>query len=887
METIKIPFTGINRSIDEGISTDGQCMELINARIKNGSVEPIGNLVLIHELTNTEKVFYHTLTKKILVLKTDGRIEVLNEDYSHFEWLSSDLTGKVNDIAFLGNIACCITDTQILYEIFENNVDGYKYVDSIPEIPQIKISQMAKATSICPDSQFLSGRKYGTLTSEEFMRTADYNAVGYLDNCIDTLNKEEYMVGPCLLKYAFRTSSGEYIKESPIFLVEHGNKKDYTFDFKAGGRDSYSTEVSFYQISPFYYCHNEPNNATFKDYTYEFGAMGTKIDFSFDDFDLSYLTPLVVSIDVFISPIDWFEKKESKYGSITYNQYQRTDNETEQILKAYRFYKVAEFSLKGKQTWRLDEWSKDNISIQEQLITSETKHSFSAQTSYVYNSRLHLANINYSYFKGYIYGYESQTQESNTEYTLTICTAISTEQGETIVKNTISSKQLIIPFLTYPDSRAHTMSLFITPKSDSGVTGETLKKVFSLQKHPYLDIAYYCQPAQRWGKIPGDRSSYGLILSSYYIPIDQKLESDIPAEENTNYTARNALKVSALNSPMVFPASQTYQPTNTEIVGLCSNTTALSQGQFGQHPLYVFATDGVYAMSVGTGNVVYSTQTPITRDVCINPQSIKGIDQAVIFASKRGLMMIAGNTAKSISDDMIGYLPSCVTSSPIISKIAAIGPFALSLVEFTQYLENAEVGYNYPENELIIANKDYPYAYLFNMESSTWSKISCCIKNFTNKYPECYALIDSESVTPGVYDMQNSHRSISNILLLTKPIKMGTNAHKRILQTALRGIVKRAMSDLYLRGEPVIFRDESLNIFSDVGLYILGSNDAEHFTLISGKESIVDIRDLVTKMNKSKAFKYFMVALSGGVRTDVSLNYMEFIASEAFENRLR
>jgi hypothetical protein len=88
------------------------------------------------------------------------------------------------------------------------------------------------------------------------------------------------------------------------------------------------------------------------------------------------LTPLIVSIDVFISPIDWFEKKESKYGSITYNQYQRTDNETEQILKAYRFYKVAEFSLKGKQTWRLDEWSKDNISIQEQLITSETKHSF-------------------------------------------------------------------------------------------------------------------------------------------------------------------------------------------------------------------------------------------------------------------------------------------------------------------------------------------------------------------------------------------------------------------------------------------------------------------------------------------------------------------------------
>lgn len=87
--------------------------------------------------------------------------------------------------------------------------------------------------------------------------------------------------------------------------------------------------------------------------------------------------------------------------------------------------------------------------------------------------------------------------------------------------------------------------------------------------------------------------------------------------------------------------------------------------------------------------------------------------------------------------------------------------------------------------------------------------------------------------------MQNSHRSITNILLLSRPIKMGSNAHKRILQTALRGIVKRAMSDLYLRGEPVMFRDESLNIFSDVGLYILGSNDAEHLPLFLVKKVLL------------------------------------------------
>lgn len=67
METIKIPFTGINRSIDEGISTDGQCMELINARIKNGSMEPIGSPVLLSDLL-LKSIGYSTTQLHINIL---------------------------------------------------------------------------------------------------------------------------------------------------------------------------------------------------------------------------------------------------------------------------------------------------------------------------------------------------------------------------------------------------------------------------------------------------------------------------------------------------------------------------------------------------------------------------------------------------------------------------------------------------------------------------------------------------------------------------------------------------------------------------------------------------------------------------------------------------
>ena len=168
------------------------------------------------------------------------------------------------------------------------------------------------------------------------------------------------------------------------------------------------------------------------------------------------------------------------------------------------------------------------------------------------------------------------------------------------------------------------------------------------------------------------------------------------------------------------------------------------------------------------------------------------------------------------------------------------------------------------------------------MKTGEWHKISQKIDSFVNSYPYTWAVSGNQ-----ILDLNNTHRSVSTIALISRPIKMGTLTHKRILQTALRGIVKRSLSDLYIKGEPVMFRGDTVDIFSDVGMYVLASNDAEHFELVAKKEKMADIRDLVTKMNKSRPYKYFMVCLVGGVRTDVSINYIEMNVDESFTNRLR
>ena len=291
-------------------------------------------------------------------------------------------------------------------------------------------------------------------------------------------------------------------------------------------------------------------------------------------------------------------------------------------------------------------------------------------------------------------------------------------------------------------------------------------------------------------------------------------------------------------------------------------------------------------MEVGSGDVVYSRATPVSRDCCANPKGIVSTDKSIVFATEDSVVLMTGSSSQRISDDMDGYLPSFIDSSPIIAKAAGVAGCenSLSTTEFRNYIQGCRIGYCYEDNEIIVSNSSCPYSYVYG--GGAWHKISQRLDGFLNSYPGCYAVI-KDGDAYGLWNMYNPLRTINNVLLLTKPIKFGTTTHKRVLQVALRGTSRPSESDVYLRGEHVHREGIPVNIFSRCGFYILGSNDAEHFTLVSGREKLEDVRDLITKMNKSKAYKFFMILLAGGVRTDVALNYMEFMVDETYTNRLR
>ena len=474
---------------------------------------------------------------------------------------------------------------------------------------------------------------------------------------------------------------------------------------------------------------------------------------------------------------------------------------------------------------------------------------------YTYNGKLHVGNIREKLAKPYPLGMFAVSDIN--EFTVNTEVHVKTESGMKIVHGASTAYgAMVSPYLSYPDSRAVKMIIYNDKYYDE----------IPLKPHPFLNIAY---------------SLKGL----YPYSITDKYGTYTPLPEDSVSVAPNKLKVSNVSNPFYFPAKQTYTVSSRNIVAMATATTALSTGQFGQFPLYVFTGEGVFALSVGTGDIAYANSFSVTRDVCNNPDSIVSTDDAIVFSTDSGLKVLSGSTVRDISSDMEGYLPTAVDSSPIIKKIAGVGGFSdkLSSTEFIYYLEEAKVGYNYEDKEVIVANRNYPYSYVFNMQSGSWYKISASINRFLNSYPECLAVFNDH----GVYNMHNGHRTVNKILLLTRPIKFGTLTHKRIVQSAIRGVIRPSESLVYFRGETVKFRDQEILAFSKCGFYILGSNDAEHFILLSGREKIEDVRDLITKMNKTKAFKYFMIALVGGIRTDVALNYIEFMVDETYTNRLR
>lgn len=169
-----------------------------------------------------------------------------------------------------------------------------------------------------------------------------------------------------------------------------------------------------------------------------------------------------------------------------------------------------------------------------------------------------------------------------------------------------------------------------------------------LAQHDLLDVSYYYQ-------------GFGGVVT--------ESEIELP-DDNDDYLTKNALMQSLVENPWVFPKELEAIVGNGQIIGMAAAIKALSVGQYGQFPLIVFATDGIWTLQINDDGT-YKPATFLSGDVCTNPASITQTDNAVLFVTKQGLKVVDGSDVRLLSLPIEGNNIPDGTFIPTNSSAAA------------------------------------------------------------------------------------------------------------------------------------------------------------------------------------------------------------------------
>ena len=243
---------------------------------------------------------------------------------------------------------------------------------------------------------------------------------------------------------------------------------------------------------------------------------------------------------------------------------------------------------------------------------------------------------------------------------------------------------------------------------------------------------------------------------------------------------KNRVQVSELNNPLLFPAKNSYRTgaLSSTVVGISSQAVAVSIGQFGQYPVYVFTNEGIWALQQGS-TVLYQSIQPVSLLEANNANSIIPIDGGILFATAKGLFILAGSEIKEISIPVRGTPETFINSLPSFTTTQTNLPANISTIDFVKWMEGAIFGYDKVNKEIIISKDD---TYIFSLESGMWYKEASVYSDFLRIGGKFYGMIGNT-----LYDRETpDDTSDVTAYVITRPVKFASDGLKSISKTVLR-----------------------------------------------------------------------------------------------------
>ncbi len=377
-----------------------------------------------------------------------------------------------------------------------------------------------------------------------------------------------------------------------------------------------------------------------------------------------------------------------------------------------------------------------------------------------------------------------------------------------------------------------------------------------------------------------DIFKYGSIIyntTGCITPNDAMFNQDTAIVTNNTWQDDDVVRVSALNNPLVYPAALTYD-VNHKVVGFCSNTVPLSTGQYGQHPMFVFTQGGVYALQLGTGEVVVERMLPLNELVCLDARSITSAGGGVCFLTQQGVFYMAGAQAKNISKVLYPEYDSSAAALSADSNINNIITLPIccgmnASMKDMQFKENVrKLYYDYTRNELV-ARHSGSDCFIYSVDSGVWSRITHAQDDFCVVYPYLISYrYNAGSITLANMSVESSAAgAVNRCFYMTRPFRVGMGYNK------IRRLFVRGYFDVSRLPAGVVF-----------GGYLFASNDGYNWVCVDAVEVnspnlARDIENLQSKWNAC----YYILALGGGLTRGSYFTHIEYELTHAMGQQLR
>ena len=665
--------------------------------------------------------------------------------------------------------------------------------------------------------------------SDDDKTTVSTDVLGKAALWVYEATKENKFVYPFFVRYAYRLYDGSYIMQSaPLLMVPNSSGRPAVIINRMTGKDGNVNTLYYQVVGPhveleihklvlgeglekwkdivtgidifvseqFYnYLPNGQLEYLYsrEKYAYKDAYTLSRLDnySNFGSYMYTYQKLPVLSPEALYgtSVMEIDDEGRYLYGSIVIDLPEVEDAQgdyLEKIRSNGLFYLFKSYSIDPDDedylkegTVEADENQLRNLNLQKTLPDDYQTHDLIKPLyAFAYNQRLNLANVRRELFDGFPaemqVGYNvsflgSEIMELKNYYTIFIY--VHAVDGEEIIVSQPAGEEVyyFTDYLFYPDPNAYKAVI---------VYGSQIRQAAEIQltEHKSLNGAYWFS---------------GFKAGPVYESISP---ADVPvASANREIVEKNKIYTSEAGNPFYFPLGGINTVGVGEIRGISSTTRALSQGQFGQFPLLVFATDGIWAMEVSdTG--LYSVKQPMSRDVCTNPQSITQTDGAVVFVSDKGLMVVDGSNVDLLSAELDGpsFDPQTVDRlHDVLAKENLLEEVG-NQVPVKDFLEGCRIAYDYPNARLVLFREGSPYAYVYSLNSRTWATMSANFVTEVTDYPNSYLQrITGEVVNLSQKQDYDDTGKEVRIFLLSRPMKLGDDALKTVNAVVNRGQMRR------------------------------------------------------------------------------------------------